>query len=85
MSYNIDITRNAQKTLANLDRQTRRRIEFAIDNLANEPRPDGCRKLSGVSDTWRIRVGQYRVLYTIKDHHLLVTVIELGHRREVYR
>lgn len=63
----------------------RRRIQAAIDRLAEEPRPPGVRALKGRPGEMQIRVGDYRVVYTIHDDHLLVLVVEVGHRREVYR
>ena len=53
--------------------------------LANDPRPPGCDKIAGLEALYRIRVGQYRVVYQIQDHVLLVLVVKIGHRREVYR
>ena len=53
--------------------------------LANDPRPPGCDKLAGVENLYRIRVGDYRVVYQIRDEMLLVLVVKIGHRREVYR
>jgi len=56
-----------------------------IDALADNPRPSGAEKLKGAKDLWRIRSGNYRIIYTIQDEALLVLVIRIGHRREVYR
>jgi mRNA interferase RelE/StbE len=76
----------AQRELAKLPRAIARRIAAAIDALAGDPRPAGVRKLAGgAGDAWRIRVGDYRVLYEIRDAELLVTVVKLAHRRRVYR
>lgn len=61
------------------------RIAATIDALAGDPRPSGCRKLAGTDRLYRVRVGDYRVVYEIHDDRLLVLVIKLGHRREVYR
>ena len=60
------------------------RIDAAILALAETPRPPGCTKLTN-QEAWRIRVGDYRIVYEIRDTALVVTVIEIGHRREVYR
>ena len=84
MSYTVEILRSAQKQLAAIDRQDQPRIISAIRTLANEPRPPGCKKLTG-RPAWRIRVGVYRVIYEIHDNRLLVLVVAIGHRREVYR
>jgi mRNA interferase RelE/StbE len=81
--YAVQIQRSAQKQLARIDRQDRLRIISAIRGLANDPRPSGCKKLPGRS-AWRIRIGSYRVIYEINDGCLLVLVIALGHRKDVY-
>jgi len=60
-------------------------VTDAIRSLQAHPRPAGCKKLAGNADYYRIRVGDYRVLYEIRDRVLLVLVIKVGHRREVYR
>lgn len=84
MTYAIEILRSAQKQLARLDRQDQDRVLAAIRGLAEEPRPPGCKKLSG-REAWRIRVGSIRVIYEIHDNHLRILVVVIGHRREVYR
>ena len=84
MSYRVVIERRAQRELDGLPTTIRQRLDAAIARLANDPRPAGCLKLHG-EDAWRIRVGAYRVVYEIQDDQLIVTVIRLGHRRDVYR
>ena len=84
MTYSIEILRSAQKQLGKINRQDQPRIVSAIQVLADNPRPQGCQKLSGRS-AWRIRIGSYRVIYEIHDDQLRVLVITIGHRREVYR
>ena len=84
MTYAIEIIRSAQKQLSKIERQEQKRIIENIRNLAENPRPPGCKKLSGRS-AWRIRIGAYRVIYEIYDDHLLVLVLTIGHRREAYR
>ena len=84
MTYRVEILRSAQKQLAKVDRLDRPRIIAAMRDLANDPRPSGCKKLSG-RPAWRIRVGTYRVIYEIHDDRLVVLVVAIGHRREVYR
>ena len=74
----------AIKELRRLSRQDQRRIAHAIDQLAENPRPPGSIHLRN-RDGWRIRVGTYRVIYSIEDERLLVLVVKIGHRREVYR
>jgi len=84
VTYAIEITRSAQKQLSKIERQEQKRIIENIRNLAENPRPQSCKKLSGRS-AWRIRIGAYRVIYEIYDDHLLVLVLTIGHRREAYR
>lgn len=84
VTYRVEILRSAQKQLAKIDRQDQSRIISAIRELANDPRPPGCNKLSG-RPAWRIRVGTYRVIYEIHDDRLLVLVVTIGHRKDVYR
>ena len=85
MSFEITYARSALKVLRKLDSETARRILRAIDALANDPRPAGCLQLSGGEGELRIRVGDYRVVYDVVDSELVVLVLRLGHRREVYR
>ncbi|MCK0115840.1 mRNA interferase RelE/StbE [Isoptericola sp. CG 20/1183] len=82
-AYRLEIQRRALKELGKLDAQVRRRISAAIDQLAGDPRPSGCKKLVG-RDAWRIRVGDHRVIYEIEDDVVLVRVVRVAHRREVY-
>jgi mRNA interferase RelE/StbE len=84
MTYAVTILRSAQKQLAKLDAQTRSRIASAVHTLADDPRPPGCKKLTG-RPAWRIRVGEHRVIYEIQDKELVVLVVTIGHRREVYQ
>lgn len=82
--YRIEFRRQAAKQLSRLGRQDQERIAKAIDELAKNPRPASSRQLRG-REGWRIRVGVYRILYRIEDERLLVLVLKIGHRREVYR
>ena len=84
MTYNVAILRRAQKELSKLPGEAFGRVSDAIRGLAEEPRPSGCLKLAG-RDGWRIRIGDYRVIYEIDDSHLVVTILHIGHRRDVYR
>ena len=84
MSYRIGILRRAQKEMAQLPKQEYERITEAIKNLSQEPRPAGCKKLSG-REGWRIRVGDYRVIYEIDDPQHSMTILHIGHRRDVYK
>jgi len=82
--YALDILRRAQKELSNLPHEPYVRVRDAIRRLAGEPRPSGSKKLAGRTG-WRIRVGSYRVVYEIDDPAHLITIMHIGHRRDVYR
>ena len=84
MTYGIEILRSAQKQLARIDRHDHQRIFDAIRALADNPRPPGCKKLSG-RPAWRIRIGPYRVIYEVHDDRLIVLVVAIGDRKEIYR
>ena len=84
MTYKVTILRRAQKELAALGGEAYTRVRDAIGGLAEDPRPSGCLKLTG-RDGWRIRIGNYRVVYEIDDNGQMVTVLHIGHRRDVYR
>ena len=84
MRCNVAILPAAARQLAKLDRPVRKRVGDAIAELGNEPRPAGSKKLVGV-DAWRIRVGDWRVIYQIQDDRLIVLVVRVGHRRDVYQ
>lgn len=82
--YAIEILHRAQKQLEKIDVVNAERIIAAVEGLAEDPRPAGAKKLAGRS-AWRIRVGAYRVLYEIQDRRLIVLVVAIGHRGDVYR
>ena len=84
LRHELLIERRAQKQLARITQPDRDRIVAAVWELAEEPRPVGVRKLAG-REAWRIRVGDYRIIYEINDQALMVLVIAIGHRRDVYR
>ena len=84
MTYTIAILRRAQKELSDLPQESYIRVRDAIRKLAEEPRPNGSKKLAGRTG-WRIRVGVYRVVYEIDDPNHLTTIMHVGHRRDVYR
>jgi mRNA interferase RelE/StbE len=83
-SYRLLIKPSAGKEIEALPKQDRRRIVAKITSLSRDPRPPGCEKLSG-HDQYRLRQGNYRILYEIQDLDLVVVVVTVGHRREVYR
>ncbi|MFM8656504.1 MAG: type II toxin-antitoxin system RelE family toxin [Chthoniobacterales bacterium] len=86
MPYTVEILRRAEKTLRGLtDRKLYLRLRDTIDSLAIEPRPHGCSKLSGGKDIYRVRVGVHRIVYQVIDDRLLVLVVDIGHRRGIYR
>ena len=83
--YTVRLTRRAAKELAKLPRRVQERIATAVDGLQADPRPAGVTKLSGEENLYRIRVGDYRVIYDIQEAVLIVLVVRVGHRRDVYR
>ncbi|BDA66331.1 addiction module antitoxin [Calothrix sp. PCC 7716] len=85
MSYDVKFSKGASKQFKKLSPELQERIQIKIDELADNPRPNGVVKLVNGENRYRIRVGDYRVLYIIFDDVLLVTVVKVGHRREVYR
>jgi mRNA interferase RelE/StbE len=84
MRYTVLIERYAQKQILKLDRKAIPVIKTAIAGLANNPRPFGYKKLKG-EDAYRIRVGDYRIIYEIEDSIILVTVVSVGHRKNIYK
>ncbi len=83
--YRVLLERSVEKDLARLSSEIHERVIAAIQALATNPRPPGCRKLVGSKNDWRIRVGDYRVIYEIADKGRVVRVNRVRHRREVYR
>jgi mRNA interferase RelE/StbE len=83
--YHLDIKPSAEKQLDRLAANVRARITKAMERLCNNPRPPGCVKLKGEDDLWRIRVGDYRVVYAIRDEELIVLVVRVADRKDVYR
>ena len=81
--YTVSLSKRAQKQLDKLSDAVAEPIFLAIEKLGDNPRPHGCKKLKG-RNAYRIRIGDYRVIYEIFDAQLLVDVIDLGHRREIY-
>ena len=86
MTYRLAILPSAQRELAAIPSKEQKRINERILRLADTPRPRGITVLQGQKDTYyRLRVGNYRIIYQIQDKMLLILVIKIGHRREVYR
>ena len=85
MTYTIELSTSAAKTLGKLARANRLRIVGAIELLSVDPRPPGAKMLrGGEHGRWRVRVGDFRVIYAIEDDRLLVLVLRVAHRREAY-
>ena len=82
--YRVEFTSAAARQVRKLDRPVRTRLLNAIESLAYSPRPDGVKKLASTENAWHICVGDYRVIYSIEDDVLVVTVVRVAHRREVY-
>jgi len=82
--YALEIKPSARKELENLSDGLVARLALKIDGLATDPRPSGCRKLRGYKDLWRIRAGDFRIVYIIDDDRKVVSVTRVAHRREVY-
>lgn len=85
MTYRVEIARRAVKALSALPRREQQRIRAAIDLLADNPRPPGCAAMAGEARAYRVRVGQFRIVYEVFDDRLVIQVVRVGHRREVYR
>jgi mRNA interferase RelE/StbE len=86
MPNSVFLSRQAEKFLIGLrDAALYGRLRTAIDGLTQDARPSGCVKLAGAPDLYRIRVGDYRIVYQVKDAALFVLVLSIGHRREIYR
>ena len=83
--YAVRLARRAVRSLADLQRRDQQRIRAAIDLLAENPRPPNCVALQGEAGVYRVRVGDYRIVYEVFDRLLVVQVVRIGHRREVYR
>lgn len=83
--YEVRLARRAVRSLADLQRRDQQRIRAAIDLLAENPRPPSCMALQGEAGVYRVRVGDYRIVDEVRDQVLVVQVIRIGHRREVYR
>lgn len=85
MSYSIRFVGSAERALANITKRDQKKIALRIDALALDPRPPGSRKLVGGTNEYRIRIGDYRVVYSVEDRRVLVIVIRIAHRKDIYR
>ena len=85
MSYRIEFAPRARRQLEKLPREAQVRLAAALSNLQSDPRPRGVKKLTGDEHLYRIRVRDYQIIYQIRDRELVVLVVKIGHRREIYR
>ena len=85
MTHRVEVAPAAARQLRRLAPAARRRVQAAIELLAGQPRPSGAKKLVGGAGEWRVRTGDFRIVYEIHDDSLLVLVVAVGHRREIYR
>lgn len=85
MTYEIELTRRAEDEVLSLDAAIYQRVARAIDSLRETPRPPGVRKLKGYTNEWRIRVGSFRLVYTIDDSKRKITIFRVTDRKDVYR
>ena len=84
MTYRVTLAPSAARQLRKLDSDVRRRLQAAVELLAVDPRPPAATRLVGGLGEWRVRTGDYRIVYDINDNELVVLVLRMGHRREVY-
>ena len=85
MRYNLEFTSSASREFKALDPHLQRRISKKITGLCDEPFPSGSKKLKGQIDHFRIRIGDYRVVYRIDGKRVVIVIVRIGHRKEVYR
>jgi len=83
--YAVMVARSARKELESLPSRVVERVLPRLDLLAHEPRPSGCRKLSGGQNLWRLRVGDYRIVYSVDDRQQVVDIVAVRHRKDAYR
>ena len=83
--YRIEISRTAEKQLRKLRQEDQRRVVEAMVSLGNDPYPKGSRKLTGYDDVFRIRVGEFRILYSVSAKKLIIIILKIGRRKDVYR
>lgn len=82
--YSVVLTQTAEKELRRLPSKVIEKIVTVLKSLEENPRPAGCKKLKGYKNLWRVRVGDYRLIYAIKEVIMLVDVREIGHRKDIY-
>jgi mRNA interferase RelE/StbE len=84
-TYEVVLSKTAEKNLIKLSAKIVNKIIPVLKALGHEPRPIGCKKLKGFTNLWRVRVGDYRIVYSIEDVIMLVDVREIGHRKDIYK
>ena len=85
MAYTVEVAPAAGRQIRKLDREAQRRVLAALDKLRDEPRSHDAIKLQGNENLYRVRVGDYRIVYAIEDDRLVVLVVKVGHRRDIYK
>jgi mRNA interferase RelE/StbE len=85
MSYQVTLAPSAARQMRKLDPHMRRRVQGAIELLSANPRPPAATRLVGGAGEWRVRTGDYRIVYAIHDNQLLVLVVSVGHRKEIHQ
>ena len=83
--YQVEFSATAEKQFRKLQKPVQLQLAQVIKLLAAEPRPRGCRRLQGYDDVYRVRSGNYRIIYSIEDHRLLIIVLKIGDRKDIYR
>ena len=83
MTYRVEVALAALRQLRKLDPPARRRVQAAVELLADQPRPSGAKKLVGGEGEWRVRTGDYRIVYEVHDNVMVVLVVAIGHRRDI--
>lgn len=84
-TYKVELKKSANKELAKLPKPTLKKVVLKLRTLEQEPRPTGCKKLKSNEELWRVRVGDYRVVYTIDDGLLIVDIRKIRHRKDIYK
>ena len=84
-NYKIEITASAEKSLKKIPKKDLEKVVEAIQVLAISPFPSGCRKLKGEEDVYRVRQGNYRIIYEVIENKLIVLVLKIGHRKDIYK
>ncbi len=83
--YKVQLKKSAEKALFKLPNSVIKKVIDLLTELEKDPRPSGCKKLTGSNNTYRIRTGNYRIIYSIFDDVLVIDVIKIGHRKEIYK